>query len=275
VHQVTSSGKAELEETAVTLARLAGERIVGMSRDSLSVQFKSASGGANSSPVCDVDREVEAALRAVLAERFAEHAVVGEEGTEPALEGAEFVWVIDPLDGTTNYLNGVPLYAASVGVLWRGVPVAGAIWCAASHALRPGIYHGNDEGPLRFEAEVVARRPRGEWRGLASEPGRTPQFAGMLETRVLASAALECAFAAAGLVQLAFLPNPQIWDVAAGLVLARAAKCRALTRTDGCWVDFDAFPIAEGTGCLREWRQPLLVGRADAIERALETAQLG
>ena len=51
--------------------------------------------------------------------------------------GARLTWVVDPIDGTANFVNGFPLFAASIGVLHEGRPVAGALWCSTSHAL-PG-----------------------------------------------------------------------------------------------------------------------------------------
>jgi myo-inositol-1(or 4)-monophosphatase len=66
------------------------------------------------------------------------------------------VWAIDPIDGTTNFVNGFPLFAASIGMLHRGCPVVGAIWCSTSYALRAGVYHARAGGALRFEGEPLA-----------------------------------------------------------------------------------------------------------------------
>jgi len=185
--------------------------------------------------------------------------------------------VIDPLDGTTNYLNRLPLFASSIGVLYRGVPVAGAIWCSTSHTLRPGVYHAREEGPLCFDREQIERTPAAPWRGLASEPGSAPRHAAFFDTRVLASAALECAFVAAGILQVAYLAHPAIWDIAAGVVLARAGGCRVVTRRDGLWRPFCEFPVSapgKRTAQLRDWRQPVLIGHPRALERDSAVAKL-
>lgn len=272
MHRLTSATLTELEHTAVQLARLAGAHIVASVPNEHNVRFKSAARGTahNANPVCDVDHEIETHLRQVLGERFPTHAVVGEEGGYTGADDAEFAWVIDPLDGTTNFLNGLPLYAASIAVLFRHVPIAGAVWGATTHALRPGVYHAREGAPLQFDGAPVVRRAPGTWRGLATEPGSAPRYAAFFDTRVLACASLECAFVGAGLLQFAYIAHPASWDVAAGLVLARAAGCRAVTRRDGAWLPFTAFsaPTArKRTAALFDWRQPVLIGEAEAIGR--------
>lgn len=67
----------------------------------------------------------------------------------------DFVWAVDPIDGTTNFVNGFPLFAASIGVLHRGRPIVGALWCATSHRLRAGVYHARADGELCFEGNSV------------------------------------------------------------------------------------------------------------------------
>lgn len=85
--------------------------------------------------VTHVDREAEATIIAHLRDRFPEHDVMAEESSRLGDPGsvrarfdeAEYLWVIDPLDGTTNFLHGYPAYAASVAVAHRGELVAGAV----------------------------------------------------------------------------------------------------------------------------------------------------
>ncbi|HEU4625314.1 MAG TPA: inositol monophosphatase family protein [Steroidobacteraceae bacterium] len=277
MRQLPTATLVELERTAVQLAQLAGQYIHTLPLDALAVRFKAARPGAasNADPVSNVDREVEARLRHVVAERFPRHVVIGEEHEEQEPEDAPFIWVIDPLDGTTNYLNGLPLFASSIGVLHRHVPVAGAIWCACTHERRPGIYHAHHEGVLSLDGVPLARKPKGAWRGLASEPGDVPRYGAFFETRVLASAALECAFAAAGVLRVAYLARPAIWDVAAGVVLARVAGCRVLTRRENTWQPLTAFSAPNARkriATLRSWRQPVLIGDPHAVDREAAVA---
>jgi myo-inositol-1(or 4)-monophosphatase len=277
VKSLSTDCTRRLEHTAVRLAQLAGAHILSAPLDRSSIEFKNVSHAApdNSGPVSNIDREVEAQLRAVIGKLHPDHLVIGEETDTPARDDVPFVWVIDPLDGTTNYLNGLPLFASSIGLLYRHVPIVGAVWCASTHACRPGIYHARREGPLCFDGVPLPPRKSAAWRGLASEPGDHARYGAFFETRVLASAALECAFVSAGLLRIAHLAAPAIWDVAAGVVLASAAGCRVMTQREGRWREFTAFSAAKARKrivTLRSWRQPVLIGEAHAIDREAAVA---
>jgi myo-inositol-1(or 4)-monophosphatase len=262
----------ELESVAALLAQTAGEHITAAPLDRIDVRFKKSRPGPaqDLDPVSSDDEEDERLIRDSLAARFPSHAILGEEEVEsPQSEGAPYVWVIDPIDGTTNYLNGLPLYGCSVAVLYRHFPVAGAVWCATTHTRSPGVYHAHHDGALSFNGAPFARRAV-RCRGVASEPGTTPRYAAFFETRVLASAALECAFAAAGILQLAYISAPAIWDIAAGITLARAGGCRIVTKRDHVWIPFTSFtPLNAPTRltALRAWRQPVLIGDPRAVDR--------
>ena len=78
------------------------------------------------SPVTRADREGEAVMRELIGKHYPQHGVVGEEfGTHN--DGAEFVWVLDPIDGTISFASGCPLFGTLIGLLRDGEPVLGAI----------------------------------------------------------------------------------------------------------------------------------------------------
>ena len=267
---------AEIEEAALALARLAGERIAETLEHEIVVEYKDEArgDGTPTNPVSEVDHAIEALLRERLAERFPDHGIIGEEVAEASGADCDFVWVVDPVDGTTNFINGFPLFASSIGVLHRGRPVAGAIWCSTGHALRPGVYHARRGGALRFEGEPVpAGRPSvGVSRRLVAVPGGAPGRLKALDTRVTGSAALECAFVAAGIFQSTIFGAPGIWDVAAGVCLVRAAGHSALTKGREGWQPLERFdPPAsvreEGEPTMRDWRQPLILAVEEEAER--------
>lgn len=81
---------------------------------------------ADISPVTRADREVETLLRELIAGEFPDHGIVGEEFPSLAPE-AEFVWVLDPIDGTRLFLAGLPLFATLIALTRGGVPVLGLI----------------------------------------------------------------------------------------------------------------------------------------------------
>jgi myo-inositol-1(or 4)-monophosphatase len=260
-----------LEHTAVRLARLAGEHIAASLGSQVAVHFKEARRGcaSNSNPVSELDREIEQLLRGELERAHPDHGIVGEE-FGASVRASPFTWALDPIDGTTNFINGVPLCASSIGALWDGWPVAGAIWCATTHALRPGVYHARRGGLLQFEGTPLVRRTAGAWRGLA-DTGGAPHFGKGWDTRVLGSATLELALTAAGLLRIARLSRPSLWDAAAGLTLIEAAGCEAVTLESGEWQPLRRFLGPQSSPReVSAWCQPVVAGEAAELHRALE-----
>ena len=87
----------------------------------LAVETKS-----DASPVTQADRGAEELMRGLIAKKFPAHGIIGEEfGSERA--DAEFVWVLDPIDGTKSFITGVPLWGTLIALLHRGEPVLGVI----------------------------------------------------------------------------------------------------------------------------------------------------
>jgi myo-inositol-1(or 4)-monophosphatase len=262
----------DIEALAVELARLAGAEITGTLGREITVEYKDLRNQARpANPVSDVDHAVEALVRQRIGERFPEHGIVGEEVEVHPDPTHDFLWVIDPVDGTTNFVNGFPLFAASVGVLHHGRPIAGAIWCSTGHELRPGVYHARAGGPLMFEGRDVPRgRPSvGVRRRLVAGPGGAAGRASQWDLRVTGSAAIECAFVAAGIFSSTVFWGLHLWDVAAGVVLVRAAGLEVWTRGSNGWMPLERFEAParvreQRSPTLRDWRQPLVIGTDEA-----------
>jgi histidinol-phosphatase len=103
------------------LADAAGEAIRPHFRQRITVDEK-----PDLSPVTVADRNAEAAMRRLIAARFPEHGIIGEEyGAERA--DAEFVWVLDPIDGTKSFISGIPLFGTLIALAHRGRPIVGII----------------------------------------------------------------------------------------------------------------------------------------------------
>jgi myo-inositol-1(or 4)-monophosphatase len=81
---------------------------------------------ADASPVTIADRGAEELLRALIAKKFPEHGVIGEELGRDRPD-AEWVWMLDPIDGTQSFITGVPLFGTLIALLHHGEPVLGAI----------------------------------------------------------------------------------------------------------------------------------------------------
>ena len=103
------------------LATASGETILPFFRTSLSIDNKSAS---DFDPVTEADRAAEAVMRRLIKANFPQHGIVGEEfGNER--EDAEYVWVLDPIDGTKSFIAGFPIWGTLIALLHKGTPVFG------------------------------------------------------------------------------------------------------------------------------------------------------
>jgi myo-inositol-1(or 4)-monophosphatase len=265
-----------IEQVATELAGIAGAEIVTALGGLLAVHYK---GGATEDedtlkwrdPVSEIDHKVETLIRTRLAELFPEHDIIGEEIDERPGRDHDVVWAVDPVDGTANFINGFPIFAASIGVLHRGRPVAGALWCSISHALHPGVYHARAGGKLRFDgSEIGIEHNPAVRRRLAGVPEFGDQD-GVWDTRKTGSAAIECAMVAAGLLQVARFLHPNLWDIAGGVALVEAAGLAVRQSEDAVsWTRFDCFEPCRGpSGAtdLRYWRRNIVIGEAAAVEQ--------
>lgn len=77
-------------------------------------------------PVTVADREIEARLRELIRERFPAHGILGEEQGRDGID-REYVWVLDPIDGTKSFISGVPLFGTLIALLHRGTPILGLV----------------------------------------------------------------------------------------------------------------------------------------------------
>jgi histidinol phosphatase-like enzyme (inositol monophosphatase family) len=115
----------DLVGLAGRLADAAGEVALRYFRGRLAVDAK-----ADASPVTVADREAETAMRAILEAEAPGHGILGEEHGRARLD-AEYVWVLDPIDGTKSFVIGKPLFGNLIAVLHEGRPVVGIINCPA------------------------------------------------------------------------------------------------------------------------------------------------
>lgn len=110
---------------AIRAARAAGDLIVRFVDrvDTLNISPK----GRNDF-VTEVDQKAEQEIVSILRKAYPSHAFLGEEGGRHGLPKGEFTWVIDPLDGTTNFLHGFPQFAVSIALLYRGAIECGVVY---------------------------------------------------------------------------------------------------------------------------------------------------
>ena len=218
---------AELCECAIDLARQGGRLAVQRLGEA------TASLKADRSWVTDVDHAVQALILGALAERFPDHAVVAEETlAEPDLHAdaseAKYCWVIDPIDGTRNYVRGFPVFSTSVGVLCEGEPVAGVVY----DPLTDRTYSATRGGGACLNGKRIVVREEGQqfdtMVGVPSDrrkpiPEAVSAWRKTMVLRCMGSSALNLAMVAAGCLDAAYAQETRIWDVAAGALLVQEA----------------------------------------------------
>jgi myo-inositol-1(or 4)-monophosphatase len=112
----------DFERFVQELATRSGEAILPFFRTHMVARNKDVNGGFD--PVTEADRAAEMVLRRMIAQTFPDHGIVGEEfGEERA--GADYVWVLDPIDGTRAFMSGLPVWGTLIGLMRGGSPVYG------------------------------------------------------------------------------------------------------------------------------------------------------
>lgn len=151
---------AALDAFIIDLNRASAEVILPLFRADHGLEDKGAGKNlpreshAAFDPVTEADRGAEAVIRKLIGERFPEHGVIGEEYGEDRPD-AEFVWVLDPIDGTRAFISGLPLWTTLIGLRHQGRPVLGSIGQAyigeifVGHAGGSRLLSRGGETPIR------------------------------------------------------------------------------------------------------------------------------
>lgn len=194
--------------------------------------------------VTDADLASQAAVRQEIAAGFPHHLFVGEEKTSDIEIGDDdHVWLVDPLDGTTNYIHGYPCYAVSVAVVRGGELLAAVIYDPlAEEIYKAELGCGAFCNGTRLETSRVTTV--GEALVAVSLPPRvgpeSPDLADMVRiiqesqaVRRSGSAALNLAYVAHGRLDAFWATKIQPWDVAAGVLLVREAGGTVTSRGGG------------------------------------------
>ena len=274
---VSEANGVDIEAAAVEFARGAGTLLAGYFGRSITVEYKDK---ARQDPVTAADKETQTYLEEQIRRRFPDHGILGEEddaGADGERTAADFLWVLDPLDGTTNFMNGLPVYASSIGVLYRGRPLAGAVYIPWPTANASGVVvHCRVGGGAFADGEPVsvydAEKPRGDRLiGLPGSFGESTRLGKGLkgqplgQLRVTGSIAYELAMTALGVMQFAVIGAPRMWDMLGGAVAVQEAGGTVMTRLSGRkqWHPLDSLvptwdekppTMAE----LRKWVAPLV-----------------
>ena len=237
---MTAADPVALRDLAVTTARQAGELIVALRSEGVELAGTKSS---DTDIVTRADQAAEALVKERLLGARPDDGMVGEEGD--VLEGTSgVIWIVDPIDGTVNYLYGLPHFAVSIAAEVDGEVVAGVVLAPAlglEYAATPGAGATCNGQSIRPRHAVpMAERLVGT--GFSYEqPARTRQagyLARMLprirDIRRLGSCALDVCGVAAGHLDAYVEEGAHIWDhAAAGLVVAEAGGTLEVTRSPG------------------------------------------
>jgi myo-inositol-1(or 4)-monophosphatase len=188
------------------------------------LEFRNKGKGGVVDPVTPLDLKSNELLKQGLEEILPLPFVSEESGGEVQ----ERYWLVDPLDGTNNFMNGLPFYAISLALMEGEEPVFGAVYAPALHQLfwakkGEGAYLGKDRliipsRPLELWIAELATQPSS-----LEEVGRiAPLFGRIRAFRVLGSMALSLAYTSAGKLDL-FLGAGYPWDIAGGLIILKEA----------------------------------------------------
>ena len=197
---------------------------------------------SDATPVTLADQNAEKRIREILAERYPEHGIIGEEyGRER--EDADFVWVLDPVDGTKSFISGVPLFATLIALMYKGRPVIGAInqpilkqmviGDCETTTLNGKPVHGRDACPLS-EATLSTTDPirKTLWQNEADWTALPPKTALYRSWGDAGGYILLCS----GFIDIMCDPMMEIWDCAAILPCLEGAGFKVTG-----WKGGDAF----------------------------------
>ncbi|AJY47473.1 inositol monophosphatase family protein [Martelella endophytica] len=223
------AARAERLAAAKTIIRAAGDVALDyFSRlEKLTIERKTS----GQDTVSEADRNVEETIRKAILERFPEDGLLGEEhGGKDGKSG--YTWVIDPIDGTTVFLHGLPTWTVVIAILADGKPVLSCILVPAQNKL----YHAIDgAGAFCNDRPIHVDETTPFDAGLFGVGPGAPEFAGhvgTLVTRLMSagsmylrfgSAAHSLALVAAGNLLGFYEPRLNAWDCVAGLLLVREA----------------------------------------------------
>jgi histidinol-phosphatase len=231
---MTEPSRSEILDFALMLSREAGKLILPLWKNA-AVDHK-----ADGSEVTEADRGAEQLLRRLIAERYPDHAILGEEFGGDRNRGAEHLWLVDPVDGTASFAIGLPLFGTLIGYLRRGEPCVGVI---GAHALGDTVYAAAGQG-CWYRQEGYG--PQRVWTSAVTDPAEAFVVSTALEGTDLdpripnPSIRLSCLYREArrfrwsgdcinyallcqGRIDVAIDPRMNPWDIAAVVPCVREA----------------------------------------------------
>ncbi|OUM94840.1 MAG: inositol monophosphatase [Thermobacillus sp. ZCTH02-B1] len=229
-------GRKSFAAVAINCAAKAGEWIKTKVGGYSTLNHKTS----HSDLVTEVDKGSENLIRSLILTHFPDHAVLGEEGVEPGpeasiaaineLKDAEYLWIVDPIDGTTNFVHGFPFFSVSIALAHRGEVILGVVYDPSKDELfiaekGKGAYvrgrrmQVSREEKLR-DSLVATGFPADRDGALLLNMRQLEAVAPRVRNvRTAGSAALHLAYVAAGRLSAFWEIGLNSWDIAAGALL--------------------------------------------------------
>lgn len=269
---------AELETFATNLVKDAGTLLVKQWGGNLKVQYK---GKRNSDPVSDADMQSHTFLTNQIETRYPKHNILSEENLNSEMTDSDFMWVIDPLDGTINYINKYPCFGVSIGILFQGIPIVGAIFVKSPETSEEQILHARIGGGTflngnHVEIPITSSLCEIKLLGLPQsfqsqyeiEPSLEKKFGNV---RVTGSIVYELAQVALGIFQCAVFNQAKIWDIAGSCVIITEAGGDMFVQPKRSteWHSFESFFQANRglpkNNDIKRWSASILVGNTELL----------
>ncbi|CAN5227995.1 histidinol-phosphatase [soil metagenome] len=260
---LSSDQIAELDDFLVELNRASAAAILPLFRGAHGLDDKGKAGAFD--PVTEADRGAEAAIRKLISERYPDHGVIGEEYGEDRPD-AQFVWVLDPVDGTRAFIAGLPVWTTLIGLRHQGVSVLGSIGqpyigeLYIGHAGGSRLMSRGASRPLKVrpcprltDAIIATTDPEACFDG--PELGAWTQVRAAARLARLGCDAYAYAMVAAGTMDMVIEAGLKSWDVEAAIALMAGAG--------GLVTDWRGDPIGPNGG------QMVIAGDRACLDEAL------
>lgn len=217
--------------------------------------------------VTQSDQWADAELRNAIAQAFPDHGVLSEE-VEHIFPDTEWCWIIDPIDGTTNFARGLPIWGISLGLLYRGTPIFGYVYLPPLQQAFHGFWPGKSElempsGAFLNNTPIQASRAglsHNEFFNICARSVSILKNPFPAKIRILGVATYNLLSVGAGVTLGSVEATPKIWDIAAVWVIVQAAGA--------VWYSLESepvFPLTVGKDYTQRSYPTLVVSYADLI----------
>jgi myo-inositol-1(or 4)-monophosphatase len=221
---------------------------------------------ADGSLVTQADKWADQTIRDAIASTFPEYGILSEEA-DRVFPGTEWCWVIDPLDGTTNFTRGIPIWGISLGLLYQGIPIFGFVYAPPLNQTFHGFWAGSsglvtptgaflNHHPIHTSLDAPSNN---HFFNLCSRSTAAMQSDFPCKIRMLGVASYNFLTVATGATLGGIEATPKVWDLAGAWVIVQAAG--------GTWVSLksEPFPLVAGEDYSDRSFPTLVVSQSDLV----------